>query len=617
MNFWSTQAWDYAVGRAWPLLDPRQPQDGERVRAALHSYWSQRLERVPPSILSAHARGIMAAHNGEHSDTMLAGGFEIVHSASRFAPEALWFFDVGCAAWSATLQSTSFSDIMELDEVEQGTLARIEKAWRTLGSTEALSEIERCVQEGDTAGGVLYLYATPLVLWQERNLARAFDYFDRARDLLPNALLEALGVSESLTYAMMLALDGNLEAAINRLDPSRHPNQAHLALGESRYHRARYLWAMGSRNEATSTLLSLIEDEPAYLLRFATDIAWGRHPEGARGVYAAIDERAEKLKTELMRWQRQVDLSWDETFAGVKAAMEAFSSDAYPIFAANAARRRALARGGIEPYDPPSRFYTEVDRLQEFAEEFPVTLPFRTGPYVPARFAGSDDSEMERLMAVMDEGVNKELVDYVGELVEALPRAVRFGILEHGQRLVNALIAEHDMLLESDERRTTQLRQWAQRCVDLIPSVNALAQHAVSKDFAKRVHEVWSELYRVESEWISYRKGRHGQAELVVPNEEQVIEAGDWRAIVCKATDVKGNPLPAMPVVWKVASGPALPKEGVQFMIYEWSQSLRSGAAYIRIMLPEDAVPGASGEIEARALSGSKWYRIKYRVADA
>lgn len=616
MKFWVDKAWDFVVGKAWPFINPYQAEDGERVRATLHAYWSQRIERVPLSLLSSHARRVIAAQEENRRDAALIAGFEFVRAASRFDPRAFWFFDIGSAAWNVLLQSVSFGEFLDLNDEEMEVLRRIERTWRSAGADAAIAELEPLIGAGETLGGALYLYRAPLALWQERNLVRAFDCLDRAWDILPGPLLASFGESLSLMYAMLLALDGNLEAAADRLDPSKHSDKPELEAEEVRYHRARYLWGMGLPEEATAVLLSVVEDEPAYLLRFATDMAWGRHPEGPQSIYAAINQRAEALRSEIMRWQRRVDLSRNEMFADVKAAMDAFSSDLYPIFAANAARKRALARGGIEPYDPPPRFYTELERLKEFAKEFPVTFPFRTGPHAPVRFTSSDDSEMERLLALAEKGVDKNLVEYVGNLVEVLPRAVRFGILEYGQRLVNALIAEYETLQGSEPNKASQLYQWAQRCVELIPSINDLAQQAVGKEFGKRVDEIWSDLYRIESEWIFYRKARHGQAEMVVPEEEQVIERGRWKPIVCRAVDVKGTPLSAMPVVWRVKSGPAMPKEGAQFVLFEWSQPLRSGASYIRIAIPEDAPLGVSGEIEARALGGNKWYIIRYRVEE-
>lgn len=622
--FWPDRAWSQAVGAAWPFYDPDHPEVAPRLRTSLLPYWSKRLERVPQAVLSPPTR-VTFDRRAMNSDVEShCAGYDLVERAANSVPEALWSLDLGCAAWAVALRRLRVSGGY-MNEAELNQLAALERVWAREGASGALSALDRWVADSAPALGILYLYHAVLSLWHRHDIPGAYESFDRANSRLLPAHRDIVGLSLPLTMSLLRQLDRRHALAVEVLEsalPQARERWTPGAVLEMEYHYARALWSCGRGQEVAPLMVRLVRANPSYLLRFASDPAWGTHPGDVGAIYIALNQDADQLRAEMLRWQRTVppSTSGPDPFARVRDLLLHSATDLYPLFAAARARVEALEAGAVEPFTPPASFHTNLENLRTCVGEMPALFPFRIGRHPSSRFHGVPGSDIDLLEARLKEkAVDGAVVDYVSALMETLPDALRQAMYEYGSRLINSLVQAIDHLEDRGDpasvRLANELAERGQRVVTQVNGLENISRH-VNRALGKDVAALWKAFADLETFWARAINNRHGRVTVKLPSEYVEISSSvGWKAIRAQVVDNVGSPVSAVVVSWRVVSGPAVPREPAAYLSNEWSASLEMGVVYFTVSIPDGSRAGESGIIEAQVLGSDQTISIAYTVS--
>jgi hypothetical protein len=578
--FWPDKAWSTLVGPAWPPLAIDSGSDSDRVRTALAAYWKVRLDAVRPPLLSEDMRARFADHDGTRDVEVQQVGYEWLARAAAMEPCGFWFMEVGSAALGMVARQRAG---------QYETVQRALVQWNSAGSEAAAEVLAPLLTQASVEAGWGHVLQSIIDLWHDRQPTRAIARLDRAATLLGATAFGALGVSAPLMYGFAMALEGNVREGAELLQEwlRDHEDAPDHHRAEVMYHLARYLWSMELDQQATDALVSAVEMSPAHLLRFASDPAWGSAPAGASMPTEVLGRAAEKLRTQMVRWQRRVTApdQGQDAFREVRYLLS-FASDTYALFAASAARRIALAHGAEEPYHPPVAFAGQLQGLREFARSLPADILLSFGPDAP--LLREQVAEIEQYL--VENPVEESLVHHVQEIVSILPRACKVCVFEHAQRIARALEAAQQMANAEDEEAQKFFRTMMRRCIRVAGGLESLPDRADAA-LARATADQWNLLHDVIVAWSKRLKRLHGEVRIIA-EADTVVSAGDRSAARVRIVDARGEVVAGVPLVWSVASGPAVPREAGQCLRDCWTLSLSTGKAY----LPLSVVDGQSTE---------------------
>jgi hypothetical protein len=622
-SFWQDQAWRVLISPAWPWLDvDAQGRFAARVRGILDPYWGKRLQGVPEHFLSAGAvRALLEGRMQLGAEHPVAAGMEKVAQAAAGEADAFWFFDLGCTAWMLRLAEMRREGLVPEPE-QDGLYREIEQVWAAQGPAAALAHVEARMAGDRMRSLGLCLYHVPLALWQKRSAPEAMASLDAAMGGLTRLSQAALGITLPLTYGHLLALTGDLagaEAILNEHEiPVSNGGWIGFASPAVRYQRARILWAQGEMEAARHLLARIAESDASYLLRMVTDPAL-MGPDGQRdgSLMATLGDQIDRARSQVMRWQHSRPDRERNTLAQTRAdatlgALRAMGGEAYVVLAAAAAARSLEDRSGSFSHS----FRADYKQVADFVAGLPPTFPLTLGEGYARVFSGSDDSDMARLERLVREENAPEATRMLLRIMALLPSAIRVGVAHYAARLCDALATAAETLHKSEapeDRRRLQLlsRLW-DRCISLADLIRNLPDDvgpALLSDFAS----LWSKIAQVEEAWVASEGRAYGQLRLIPPTEVLPIRAGTFRAYHFQVQDASGRPVAGAPVLWRVRSGPAQPKEPSRNLALEWTSSLETGRVLVAVAAGRES---GAGEIEARVLGGREPVRIVYRVED-
>lgn len=621
-SFWPDRARRSLLGPAWPWISPTDGASfSQRVRAALEPYWQKRLARLPEDYLSAQAREhVVEAAPRMRPDSVTGCGFDKVAAAAAGVPDAFWFFDLGSAAWVVTLGAMRAEGWIGDDE--KLSLDVVEAAWRQHGAAKAIEEIDPALADRPAARPLLQLYRAPLAFWHEQDPAAAARALDRAVSRLSAPILGALGSTLPLTYAALHALQGKVEEAATFLEEShvegRPIGMRGLDTPEVRYHRARYLWDLRRYDEARQLVRRVIEADPAYLIRLSTDPAWSElHGGQVASLHQMAGEVIGAARARIARFQQsrqEVDRA-NPAVRSIDETLQFVGDEPYMVLAAASLLPR-VQEWRDQQDDVDMAFEKDLERLEEFADEIPNSFRLRLGGDYAPRFVG-EGSDIARLRQMVEQERYRDANDFMKRIYEDLPWGVRLGTLSHLARLTQALATSGDVLRmrgrEEDLPRLEKIVELLGRCVQLAEPARNMPE-TVGAELLRSMQNVWKEIEAIETAWIESEKRQFGRMRIVVPDEVKPVRRGGWISIQVRVTDVAGNPVAGVPVLWRVASGPALPKEPADCLEGEWDLSLHTGTVHITV---EARGRGDGGVIEAHILGGYSPVRLEYRVVDA
>lgn len=620
-SFWPDRARKALMGPAWPWISPLDgPTFSQRVRAALEPYWAKRLQRVPDDYLSPSAREhLIGVKSGFQADSVMGAGFEKVAAAANGNPEAFWFFDLGAAAWIMSLiRLRSESWISDDDTL---SLNIVEESWRQEGPARAIELLDEALADRPAAHPNLCLYRAPLALWHEGDAEGAMLALDRAVARLSMPVVGALGSTLPLTYAALFALQGDVERAAAVLEEgvneSRTPGMRGFDTAEVRYQRARYLWDLRRYDEALALIRRVLETEPAYLVRLLTDPAWLElHSATRASIHQTLAEVIGAARSSIARFQ-QARTEKDNANPNVRKIDETLlfvGDEPYMLLAAAsllpAARSWDESQKLVEP-----DFEANVERLEEFAEHLPAAFPLRLGADYAPRFVG-ERSDMEHLRRLIAQERYADAATFARRLVEDLPWALRMGTMSYLARLTQALATSGDVIRvrgnRDDQPRLQKIVELLERCVKCFEPAQSMPQK-LGAGLLRAAQDVWREIEAIESAWVESERRHFGRMRIEIPDETKAIRRGGWTSIQIRVTDVSGQPVAGVPVLWRVASGPAFPKDPAECLDGEWGLSLHTGTVHITV---EALGRGDRGVIEAKILGNYSPVEIPYEVVD-
>lgn len=613
---------------------------------ALRRLWAARLERVPDAWLSTTGRqALVALAPALTAESPVAGGFEWIAraigtpaggsagasgAASGGAdPDTFWSLDLGGLAWMARL--TQLRTDGRLPETPGAArAAAIEQAWAAEGATGIAARLDAATRGDPTTDATIALYRLPLAVWSERNQALAVRLLDVLGRVLPSATVQALGATWPLTYAAVHALRGHPEAAAHLLDERRSAvlprDWQGLATVEVRYARARYLWEAERTADAVRLITGVLRESPSHVLRLLTDPVW----QGANLLdRSALDAPLTRLATEALtawtRWQQGPGATASDPRARrAQEMVRRLGTQYYPVLAAS------VTVGGV-PREAPLRFdpafHDTLERVRHFVAGLPATLHVRLGGPEDAPMAwGSEDSDLGRLEQAVVQGRVPEAVRRLDRLVGALPGELRLHLVHHGSRMVTALLAagqitEAQPASPGNRDRIDQiLRLLAEASAQVAP-IDALGS-SVGPELTRQVTPIWQTFQQIENAWVQADLRAYGRLSLVdasaeAPGAESLLRVpagtGEWVAAKVRVTDGRGAPVGGVPLRWGVSSGPARPTDLAPTLIEDWSVSLQTGLAYLRVS-PGAGVPGERGTVSVRLLSGGADLQLPYVI---
>lgn len=618
LSFWPERARKALLVRAWPWV---LPSDGssfaQRVRLALDSHWTSRLERVPEDFLSPTTRErILQARASIVAESFAGGGFEKVEQAVNGLASAFWFFDLGCAAWIMTLARLREEGWIEEDPTF--SFHAIEEAWRK-SPAEALKQLDAVLQDRPTTHPTLCLFRAPLALWEGRDFGKAMADLDRALSGMSSFALEAIGVTLPLTYAFLHALQGNVEQATLMLAEGRFDHRpagwAGLNEAEARYQRARFLWDLGAFDESRKLLSDVLGTDAAYMLRLYSDPAWRDGPEQEYASLAhVVGDVAGRAQSHIARWQqarKEDDLEQSKQILDVLR----FGGQ-QPYFVVAVGARLAMIRAMEEDQEAVDRtFWQDLDLVRAFAEQLPDNMPLRLGPGYRRRFLGekSDLEALENFVATRRWGEAKSLL---GRMVADLPWAVQMASIAYLARLANALVTAAEVLRtrerEEDLARLQRVFELIERCQGLVEPIQKFSDR-LGEGLSHALQKIWRDIGEIEGAWVESERRQFGRMRLSPPNVVQPVQRGGWTSYQLVVTDAAGQPVAGVPVLWRVVSGPAFPKEPADCLDGEWALSLHTGTVHLTV---EAMGVGDEGLIEAQILGNYSPVEIAYRVVD-
>lgn len=624
VSYWPHRAWSTLVGPVWPWLSPSGDADAfaRRVRGAIDPYWTKRLRRIPARYLSERAREtLIGARERIDIRTVSGAGYQLVERAGAGRADAFWFFELGGTAWIRALDRLRSQGW--LPPVPEGSITpdEVEAAWRKGGPEAAKSVIDPVLARSPVGHATLALYRVPIALWHDRSADDAIRLLDRAVSRLTTATMGEFGVTLPLTYGLLHGLRGDVERAAEILneapDPQRPPGWSGLASPEVRYWRARFLWDSNQSESAVQLVRKVIECAPEYLLRLATDRAWQEtNVESRAQLGAMIGEVVDSARGDLTRFQ-QSRKEGDEQIQAVRTISEImrFAADEPYMLLAAASLLPEIETWRESQASVGHAFHVEYQRMRSFIDHLPANLPLRLGAGFQPRLRG-EDSDIQRLDELIARKRFREAKRYLDDLYREIPLAAKMASASYGSRLVGALATAGEVLQgrgqPEDKQRLRRIYQLSQRCVDLVRPIQDLPDQ-VGESLLDDLQQVWGEIAAIERAWIDSESRAFGQMRLVPPSEVQPIERGGWTAYTFSVVDSAGRPVAGVPILWRIVSGPAHPKEPAECLDGEWFVSLKTGRVYLTV---EVRGAGGGGEIEARILGDYSPVRIRYSITD-
>ena len=622
VSFWPERAWAYLMGPAWPWIAADGPAEFRaRVQPAIEPYWTSRLATTSGLLLSERARDLVLRARGTITPETLAGaGFEKVEAALDRTPEAFWFFELGSAAWMLLLRRLREQGWLP-EEPPTVDLVGLETVWRQFGPGHAVPALDAILSAEPFGHPAVALYRASLALWHDRDPQAGMRALDRAVSKLSVAAVEAMGPTLPLTYALLHALAGDPQRAADLLAegyrPGRPRGWSGLGSPEVRYHRARYLWDLRATDEALALVRQVISVDASYALRLVTDPAWMDTglPNAQALVMGAIGDVLARMRSAVTRFQQTRTAAEAEIpeIRRIVDALDFAGDEGYFVLAAGTQLRVVDEYRQSQIAIGPA-FYADVERIQQVAQGLPGACTLCVGPAFRRRFAGTPTAEVTRLEHLLDQGLFAEASDLVAVLLADLPQAMRLATINYAQRLVVALATAADVLRErrrrEDEPHFLQLAKLAERGLAQVKPIRQLPDEA-GPALLYAVQKIWEELLAVQDAWVKYEAKHFGALRLKAPAAIRPIARGGWTAFALQVMDAAGLPVAGVPIVWRVVSGPATPREPIEALEGEWALSLQTGVAYLAV---DAKGAGSGGEIEAMVLGGQHPLRFTYTV---
>jgi tetratricopeptide (TPR) repeat protein len=582
------------------------------------------LELVPQSMLSPRARGICLKLHQDAAlaaDTPAAAGYAKIAAAAAGDASAFWFFDLGHAAWISLLGQLRTGDLLPADAEEKRQLAHVEQLWMRQGPAAAAAELDRLLGQNPLSHPAYSLYRTPLALLHDGDPRMAMACADRGIARLNYRAVGLMGATIPLTYAMCHAMLGDLRSAEKTLNEdlgeARPAGWTGYRTAEARYQRSRYVWELGLYEESAALIGKVIAADPDYMLRMHSDPVFASRVTASGGpLQALIQSGIEQARVDLDRWQRN-RIAGDREAPAVRRivdVIDALGIEPYSLLcvgrlipSADAWRSRQMALGAT--------FNTDLKRLREFAAVLPSAMPLRLASSGRRRFDGVEDSDMAVLESLVDRGRVAEAADMVERVIDDLPYSTKLASFAYLVRLSEALATSGNVLSAGarpeDESRYDVIVELGKRCLGLVEPIRALPE-TFTQGLAQQLVPVWDEIAAIETSWIRSEDRAFGLLRIVPPAQPPVLVQGTFRAPQVLVTDSAGQPAAGVPVLWRVASGPAVPKTPADCLDGEWASSLATGIVYLSL---EVRGSGASGTIEVRILGNYSPVTIPYSVS--
>jgi tetratricopeptide (TPR) repeat protein len=616
LDFKASQA---PVGEPWPWLPIGDPDHERHTRRELEPAVGQ--GSVPSHYISDRFRNALRALRPTvRPDTPYAAGYEKVEAAAAGSAEAMWFFDRGAGAWTLLLGQLRSLGLLPGDPKDEHIDA-LERAWRA-GGAKAAAALDRAIARAPLAYPAFDLFRVPLCVWEGRDAAKAMVHLDKAVTRLTLPGRRAMGSTLPLTYALLHAMLGDLDAAEQALDETRlgarEAGLSGLTGPEARYHRARYLWLLGRHQEAVALLTTAVAEDASYAARAHWDTVW-REPGDAHlapAAASALGQMVEDARSQLAVWQQSrtpVEAATTEGRAVTEVLRLGGSEPHAALVAAAQLRRIRGWRDGQKP--GRDAFRIDLERLQEFAAAIPGFAPIRLGTGYAPRFAGPAPSDMDEVARLVAGGRLRDAERYTEDLLHDLPATIRLASITYVTRLVEALAGAAEILQSRDGQGDRVLLQkidelYNRRCLTLIDPVRNLTGQ-VGPELTDQVRELWTRIGQIEEEWVGVARYAFGEFTLRAPEELRPVPTGGFAAYALKVVDAAGNAVSAVPVLWRVASGPAEPREPADSLTTESALSLQTGLAYLAVAAPNSE---GEGEIEAWIMGTQHRVRFPYRV---
>jgi tetratricopeptide (TPR) repeat protein len=627
LSFWPNRAWQYLMAPCWPWAATQEVTFAPRIGAALGPYWASRITQVPDTVLGGRLRDkITLAMPSVGPESAGAAGFEMVAQAARGDADAFWFFELGNTAWMVALQRMRregwFPENTDFD-----LLNTVETLWAGPdGPAQAAARLDQALAASDTSPDAplplaLLLYRVPLAIWSDRNATHGAQLLSRALKHLPAGAAQVLGATIPLTFALTSALGGDIESAVTLLAEGRVPARPVGWTGyrtpEVRYQRARYCWALERYTAALDHLRLALHESPSYLLRLASDPAWIEPGTTTLPVQVQtlIGTMVAEARSAMARFT-QGRAPNDENIPEVKRVVDtlAFGGDDPYGIVASAALLPALHAWRESQRTVGQSFAADLERLTQVVGEIPLSFPVRLGMDYGRRLQGGEDADMDRLVSLLDRGRFTHAEEFVDNLLRDLPVALRMGLFGYLQRLVNALATAGDVLRErgreEDEARYSKIVELVGVCMDLIEPIKQFSDE-VGLGLAQQFNATWDRVTAIEASWVQSEARAFGAMRLIPRDEAAVVTRGGFKALTLSVVDVAGEPVPGVPVIWRVASGPCAAKDPIECLDGEWALSLQTGVVYLAV---EAKGVGDGGIIEAWILGNYSPVSIPYRV---
>jgi tetratricopeptide (TPR) repeat protein len=626
-DFWKSTAHKHLLIPAWPWIDLASSEKvRSRIQDTLDKYWTGRLDRVPSSFtgepLGARARKAFAK-----GEVLRWGGlgYDLILNAMSGDPDAFWFFELGSPAWNVTLDRVRFAHEGAFSREDLELFDEIRSVWRKEGPKDALAKNRPLLADRRHDSPLSLAALVPLVAWEERDPGKAMLTLDQAVSGFPRGYLYSLYPSLPLTYGLLHALSGNLESAERML--TRETEEGRLTIPsdgsttELSYHRARYLWALGRDEEALEVLGKSIREHPQNALRLFTDPSWKDRVDPRprdRRIEDAVSLVVSEGENESVRWSQAgrssgvSDLSEASDLDEILAS--GYDSPYVSIISASLLDRIKSwerGQGKQSPY-----FRSAFERLTQFAESMPGDMPLVVGPGYADRFSGGEGSDLDRIDRLQQVGLGSQAEAYMEAVMRDLPDALRLALSIYGQRLVGAIAASVDALTHrakpEDRNRIIGLVELSEKCMGLIEPLENMPSK-VGPELAKDVRGIWSEIVAISTKWRGIHTHSFGKLKLVVGDGVTSVIEEEFRALEVRVHDAAGEGVAGVPVIWKVADGPVVPKESSEVLGDELALSLQGGVTYLPVVADTRL---AKGFVEAWILGESERVTIPFEVVE-
>lgn len=639
-SFWPTGALQRLIppAPAWLLRGATAQEQAQGLLSPLLQWQQRRLELVPDQWLQPDAKQRLVAQVGtfvSQPEHPMEGGFGRAVRAAQGDAQAAWFLEQGMIGWQWWLTQLRQQQMLPESPLRD-SVARIEAIWQQEGPASVAAQLDRISQGDITRDPIVALYRIPLAVWHDRNADLAIRGIDFLSHLLKPEALRLADATWPLTMALVHAMRPDqggrrsIEISQQLLDASlagaRPPGWVGLDSVEVRYQRARYLWDLLRTTEALSLLDEVIGEAPAYVLRALVDPAWlETNLQGQDEWRGRLQQRHLDASGAWTRWiQSGGGQSNDASPAAERQRLaqhmlQQIGGQPWVFMAAAQTLPRSGGRSGMS-LDP--QFLSSLERMREVLADLPRDLRVRSAePRAAATLVGGAETELSRLDEAIAERHPLRLVELMDFLTEQLPSMLARGLLAQGKSQAMAVAAALEVL--EGETRTDLVQAWGDllqqhlsRCTEQIGPIRELgSQSTVGPDVARRVGEVWERFRLLDEELIRFLRRAFGQLQVVpAPGMDTVrVAAGRFAAarVMTQASD--GSSIGAIPLVWRIVSGPAVPREGDELLLEHRAVSLKTGQAYLTISAPS-GTEGQRGVVEVQLLDDPTPLSIPYEI---